>query len=221
MKIKFLLLYCCFFILKSSAQEVKLNKEQWVSLNLLSPVYGISPRWELGYMRQINKDFYVRCQGGYGTHVLESYKTTMNRSWSFKPEVVLKLNSGRHLNTYLSLDFFYVNHKAVFYNSYFITKEDDYYSYDKADYHRKKSGTNLNFGVLAKFSDRLGIDFKTGIGFKSRTVNFSAIENLQPSNEEIASDSYILPTISQPKTNEGTYVKFNFSLEALLYYRFN
>lgn len=206
-----------------SAQESKLEKENYLSISLLPAIFSISPRWELGYMTKINERYNFRCQLGYGDYNSSIYRQgKISRdyvSWSVKPEILYKFIKKGKWTHYLSFDLFYINHKDIFYNDHFKTRDSHYIGYDKADYFREKAGFNLNLGTFVRFSKNFGCDFKTGLGLRRRSVRFSNIHNNDWQPQTISEGLPI--TFDEATRNEGTFKSLNISLQALLFYKFN
>lgn len=203
------------------AQE-KHDNNSYVTLNILSSADILAPRWRIGYIKDIKKNWKIGLDIGYGNGktffisslgnsniVEENYKL-----WEFRPEIYHFLPSNDLGKRYLSLEIFYINHKDIFFNNYFYNTKGTAISYESTDFTRQKYGFNLKYGLIIYSQKKLGLNFYSGLGLRIRKNLFSNTVN--PS--KIIPDPLPLEDLSFVK-DEGFIFGLNFSLGVKLYYK--
>ena len=215
------------FIVITSAQSIELDKQNYVTLDLLSPIASYAPRYEIGYYRHLDERWILGAEVGFGT-----YATTINfaedgnwiekdyQSFSIAPEIKYVLNPSRKTRKFVSAELFYIYHSDKLLNrSYTNTAFTKSSSYDQADYQRNKFGLNFNYGMIINFSNRVGLIPKIGAGVKIRDVQFSNIDNLivnDVGDYEDCSPDFV----SRHLEVEGIITRFNFNFELQFFYKF-
>jgi hypothetical protein len=211
------------------AQEKdKPQGKSFITLNIMSPIFSYANRYNLGFYHQLTDHFIAGLEVGYGStpisigmgrvgeHITKAYKI-----YEFKPELMFVLNPKNTTRKFLSIDTYYIYHTDKFdnefeYNSFYHdTRSDKYYSYDSANYTRRKYGLNLNFGMICSFSKHLGLIWKAGVGIRKRNVEYSNIvnpEEIQNRDNELHYSTYL--------KNTGYSTNFSPALDVKLYYRF-
>ena len=223
-----MILISIFSIVKGNSQtdDIKKlgNNDSYFTINLLSTINTLNPRWRIGYIKNLNKKWKVGLDIGYGNRDLsfsdfgdkigEDYQI-----WEFRPEFYYIINPLRKTKKYFSVELFYTNHKDVFYGGHYFPINGESISYDKSDFKRQKYGLNLKYGFIIYSKKRLGFNLYTGLGMRIRKNTFSNIIN--PNFVDLGPEGGDMFGFDNYKNVEGTVFGANFSFGFKLYYRIN
>lgn len=197
-----------------SIEESITKKESYFTFDVFSSLNKYSPRWRIGYVRDIYKKWKIGLNFGYGNKNL-SYTQYIDEKfeedyklWEIRPELYYVIRQSHKATGYCSFELFYINHTDVFHNSSYAPIGGGYFSYDQADYLRQKYGFNFNIGTFSNLGRKLGLNFYTGLGLKFRNNSFSNIINPMPT-EYFERDMY---DDFEYRENEGVRARFNFSI---------
>lgn len=168
---------------------------------------------------------------GYGTYaLLGSYweeKEGLDQGYNLfeiRPRINYILNpKNNRSKTYISAEFFYINHKDIFINTTqdlklnrYINTNSGYIMYDQANFYRQKYGVNFVFGMLVDFFKNFGVNFNIGLGIRNRKITYKNIINAQEftpqENESLVVPLHLAVT--------GNAIGANVSLNLKLYYKF-
>lgn len=222
-KISFLALFITTFFLH--AQVPKMEKSQFVTLNVIPTTAYHAPRWAVGYYRFISDKIMVGSEIQIG-----NYATTINFakdgdlmeqdyfSIEISPEIFYILNPTKRHKLFVSSELFYIYHQDVLTNNHFTQENLGTFHYDQADYKRQKFGMNLNFGTLFNFSDRIGMMPKMGLGIKMRNVEFYNVIN--PFFDPYYEGDHLFPNIDSYHTDKGFSTDVNFNFDLMFLYKF-
>ncbi len=214
-----------FILINGNAQtnvEKNLTNKSYLTLNLLSPINTLSPRWRVGYIRNLNNKWKIGLDIGFGKRSLSfsdfGEKIGKNyQLWEIRPELYYIINPKRKTKKYFSLELFYINHKDVFYNGHYFPENGESLSYDKSDYNRKKYGLNLKYGFIIYSKNRFGFNIYTGLGLRVRKNTFLNIIN--PDIVDLGPEGGDMFGFYNYKNEEGTRFGANFSFAFKLYYK--
>jgi hypothetical protein len=228
MKSNFLFLFLLLIGSISFAQEK--NTEEFnsiITLSAFTPTVNYAPRWNLGYIRKIDKRYWLGLELGYGTNDISvnyAYKSGWikndYRIFEFKPELYYDLKPNSKLKHLLSAEFQYVNHTDKFSNGWYYDLNDNtYYNYDSANYKRIKYGMNVNYNLIANITKNLALMPKVGVGYRKREVQYSNIANRieDPFFEE---EGFVAPDFNGFLRDNGVVGGFNFNLDLRIIYQF-
>lgn len=219
-----------FFLIYASLRAQNDDRPQsHITLSVLSPTLFFSPRWSVGYYKDLNDDFRLGGELGIGTKGL-----TINQSRSsstltqedyfsiaFAPELMYFMEKTSDYSSFFSIEPFYIYHSDVLNNREYADALDGLdYEYDSARYRRHKFGFNINYGWMIHFGKHLGAIPKVGLGYKTRDVNFSNIENRRPSMLFDDEDGLLGFDQLNYLSEEGRSSKVNLNLEFHLFYAF-
>jgi hypothetical protein len=190
-------LFTQLFIMSSYAQSEKksTNSEKLTShitANLTSPLNTLCPRWRIGYINGLNSKWKIGIEFGYGnsnnalkfiksgSDILfeEGYRFEENyRLWELRSTIFYKI-IDRKVDSYLSLEFFYIKHKDILTDKVYHSKtEGSYFSYDNADFYRQKYGVLSLFNLMFMEKKQFGFLLYVGPGLKIRKQEFTNVEN--------------------------------------------
>jgi hypothetical protein len=196
------------------------NNNSYLTINLLSSINPIAPRWRIGYIRNINERWKVGIDVGYGNANLIYWDLGDNYElWEIRPEFYYFLKTKRKTKKYLSFEPFYTNHKDIFIDSFYNPENAKSTSYDQANYKRQKYGVNFKYGFLFNSRKRLGFNLYSGLGLRIRNNTFSNIIN--PTIVDLGPEGGDFFGTDAYKNLEGTNFGLNFVLGIKLYYRLN
>ncbi len=219
------IVFSLFSFINGNAQsniDNKSSENSYITFNLFSPINNLNPRWRVGYIKPINEKWKIGLDAGYGNRniSLTGLRTKIGENyqlWEIRPELYYILKPDRKTKNYFSLELFFINHKDVFYDDYFYTENNGAFSYDKANYFRKKYGFNLKYGFIIYSKKRVGFNVYTGLGLRFRKNTFSNVEN--PNTAYLGPEGGDMLGIYYYKNTEGTRFGANFSFGMKLYYR--
>lgn len=212
----------------SFAQEK--NKEEFnsiITFSSFSPIVNYAPRWNLGYIRKIDKRYWLGFELGYGNKNI-SVNFAEEGGWikndykifEIKPEFYYDLRPKSKLKHLLSLELQYVNHTDKFNNSwYYDLNDNNYYKYDFADYKRIKYGINVNYNLIYNITKNLALMQKVGIGYRKRVVQYSNIVNRIEDEFFEEPDAFVTPVGNGFLRDNGNLGGFNFNLDLKIIYR--
>ena len=215
------------FTVNIFSQSEDIDKLNYVTLDILSPITSYAPRYEIGYYRHLDDRWIVGAEVGSGTYATTIYFAEDGnwiekdyQSFSIAPEIKYVLNPSRKTRKFVSAELFYIYHADKLLNrSYTNTSFTKSSSYDQADYQRNKFGLNFNYGMIINFSNSVGLIPKIGAGVKIRDVQFSNIDNLivnDVGDYEDCSPDFV----SRHLEVEGLITRFNFNFELQFFYKF-
>lgn len=230
MKSNFLLIsLIILFGSNSFAQEN--NKEEFnsiITFSTFSQIVNYAPRWNLGYIRKIDKRYWLGLEVGYSNNNI-SLNFAEEGGWikndykifEIKPEFYYDLRPQSKLKHLLSLEFQYLNHTDKFNNSwYYDLNDNNYYKYDFADYKRIKYGINLNYNLIYNITKNLALMQKVGIGYRKRIVKYSNIVNRIEDEFFEEPDAFVIPVGNGFLRDNGNIGGFNFNLDFKIIYKF-
>ena len=224
---RILLLFILVIEINSVFGQTTNEKNNFLNLNLISPIYSYSPRWNLGYHRVLNRHFILGAEVGFGSYGV-SINNAADADWiedeyfsfEFSPELKYMINPADKTKMFASVDLFYIYHSDNLKDRTYEDQTDmNFYRYESADYQRHKFGLNLNYGFIINFSDTFGLIPKIGLGVKMRDVNFSNIKNPVVDNNYEESDTFF-PTSNDFLTVEGFHTNVNFNFELQFYFKY-
>ncbi len=183
----------------------------YVTFNILTPFDPYNPRYRIGLIQSLNKSWSIGLDVGYGNEAItisndgtgpgEDY-----RLYEIRSEIYHILNPTRRVNHYLSGEVFYINHSETFLDNSYETEQDEMIIYyESADFHRKKYGLHIKYGVIIPFGEHVGMNFYVGAGVRVRDNEFSNVVV----SEEWDDNEYFLDI--GPR-REGTQTAPNFAL---------
>ncbi len=97
------------------SKRIDARGETFLTMNLLSLAPPL-PRWRFGYIQTINPRWKVGLDVGYGSKGLV-FRNTFNsridsyKLWEIRPELYYVIYPNRKTINYISLEFFYIDHK--------------------------------------------------------------------------------------------------------------
>ncbi len=202
------------------------KNESYITTDLFSPFYiqgnlngfinSGTPRWRVGYVKTLNPKAKIGLDIGYGSTNNSVIQTFDNYSlWEIRPEYYHIITYKRKTLKYVSLELFYLTQNEKFETqSFFSEQQRESFSFDNADYNRQKFGIIPKFGMLIKLSNKIRLNWYTGIGLNYRINTYSNFVNLTaiPFNEEHFPPYY---------RNEGTRIGAEFTAGLKLYYKIN
>lgn len=207
------------------------NKDDFnsiITLGAFSPIAYRAPRWNLGFIRKIDKRYWIGLDLGYGNDNI-SINYAEEGGWinndynlyEIRPEIYYNLRPSSKLRHLLSVELFYINHTDKFKNSWFYDLNDNtYYTYDYADYERIKMGVNLNYNLVFNITKNFGLMQKVGFGFRYRNVRYSNIINKTEDPYFEEPEGFIFPKGDEYLHDNGILTGFNFNLDLKIIYKF-
>ncbi len=177
-------------ICAQTKKDIQSKSESYITTDLISPFYfqgntsGFSdngtPRWRIGYIKNLNQKTKIGIDIGYG-NANNSVIQTFDRYslWEIRPEYYHIINPNRKTVKYISLELFYLNHKEEFENQSFFSEQNEYLTFDRADYNRQKIGLIPKFGMFIDLSNKIGINWYTGVGINYRINSYDNFINLR------------------------------------------
>jgi len=229
MKLNLKLVILAFFITNLNfSQEKTKDFKSIATFSIFSPTISYAPRWSLGYIRKIEKRYWLGVEIGYGNQNL-SVNFAEEGGWikkdykifEIKPEIYYDLRPKSNLKHLLSLELQYLNHLDSFKSSWYYNLDNKtYYRYDLADYQRVKYGVNINYSLIYNLTKKLAMMQKTGIGFRQRNVKYSNIINKIEDENFEESDVILVPVSNGFLRDNGINNSFNFNLDLKIIYKF-
>jgi hypothetical protein len=228
MKSNFLLIVLLILFGSHSFAQEKIEREfnSIITFSSFSPIVNYAPRWNLGYIRKIDKRYWLGLELGYGSKDI-SVNFAEDGGWikndykifEIKPELYFDLRPNSKLKHLLSVEFQYVNHTDKFNNSwYFDLNDKTYYNYDFADYKRIKYGINVNYNLILNITKNLALMPKIGIGYRKRDVQYSNIVN-RIEDEFFEEEGFVAPDVNGFLRDNGDIGGFNFNLDLRIIYK--
>lgn len=210
-------------IYAQNRKDIEPRNEIFITTDVISPFYfqgslneignNGTPRWRIGFIKNLNPKTKIGIDIGYGSANNAIIQTFDNYSlWEIRPEYYHIINPKRKTLKYFSLELFYLNQKEEFKNQSFFSNQNEYKTFEKADYKRQKFGFIPKFGMFVNLSNRIGLNWYTGIGLNYRINRYSNFVNLQLQEfrEEHFSPYY---------RKEGNKIGAEFTLGLKIYYR--
>ncbi|NKI31838.1 hypothetical protein [Croceivirga thetidis] len=159
----------------------------FLTTHLLKPIDFSVPRFTLGFIKQIDQDYSIGIDVGYGSEGLAFFKDSDFPKNDYKlKEIGLEFykffESSRTLSEYVSLEVHYLNHVETRINEFYEPDNQTYLQFDQADYERNKIALNAKFGILARLKNSFGINAYAGVGVRIRDNKFENIINPRPSD---------------------------------------
>jgi hypothetical protein len=228
MKSNFLLIVLLILFGSHSFAQEKIEREfnSIITFSSFSPIVNYAPRWNLGYIRKIDKRYWLGLELGYGSKDI-SVNFAEDGGWikndykiyEIKPELYFDLRPNSKLKHLLSVEFQYVNHTDKFNSSwYFDLNDKTYYNYDFADYKRIKYGINVNYNLILNITKNLALMPKIGIGYRKRDVQYSNIVN-RIEDEFFEEEGFVAPDVNGFLRDNGDIGGFNFNLDLRIIYK--
>ena len=223
------IIYTIVLITNLTLAQEKSNEEfkSILTFSTFSPILSYAPRWNLGYIRKIEKRYWVGIEFGYGNKDI-SINSAEEGDWikneykifEIKPEIYYDLRPKSKLKHLLSLELQYLNHSDKFKNSwYYDLNDNNYYKYDFADYRRIKYGINVNYNLIYNITKNLALMQKVGIGYRKRDVQYSNIVNRIEDDFFEEPDSFVIPVGNGFLRDNGNIGGFNFNLDLKIIYK--
>lgn len=221
-----IILISIFSLAKGDAQTKEIknsdNNNSYITINLLSPINTLNPRWRIGYIKYINKNWKAGLDIGYGNRNLSfsDFGGKIGKDyqiWEIRPELFYIIDPQRKTKKYFSIELFYINHKDVFYESHYFPINEESISYNKSDFKRQKFGLNLKYGFIIYSKNRLGLNLYTGLGVRIRKNTFSNVIN--PNFVNLGPEGRDMFGLADYKNVEGTVFGANFSFGFKLHYK--
>lgn len=207
-----------------NAETENYKNNSFVSVSLLSHLNTQTPRWSVGYIKNINDKWKIGFDFGYGNKNISIYNSKDNlgkeyKLWEIRPELYYLINSKKKSVQYFSTELFYIDHKDTFIDYHYFPQNGESMSYDKANFHRQKYGFNIKYGFFLFSKKRLAFNFFTGLGLRVRNNTYSEIINSQIT--DLGPEGGDMFGFTTYKTVEGTNFGVNFSLGVKLLVRLN
>lgn len=199
-------------IFAQTEKDIEPRNESYIMTDLFSPFYGI-PRYRINFTKSINHKNKIGIELGYGnedTSIFYAEKEYV--LFEIRSEYYRIINPKRKTLKYFSFELFYINQSNEFINQTFRSEQSTYFSFDKADYERQKIGFTPKFGMFVNLTEKIGINWYTGIGIKLRMNDYSNFTNL---NE----DDYFREHFPPYYRNDGNIIGIEFTIGLKLYYR--
>ena len=224
-----LLFMLVFQTTKVNAQDVqndsvKDNGDSYISLDLTTFIDSRSPRYRVGYIKDINERWKVGLEAGYGDKNISLYSRSDSndrigidyRLWEVRPELIWIDNPEDDSKRFLSLEVFYINHKDVFLNGEY-RQDNSIIRYSSFNYQRQKYGLNIKYGFIVDINDRLKLNFYSGLGFRIRNNSFTnTVFNL---DDSLSGDDIDFLNTTNYRKKEGRHFSYNFPLGIKLFYK--
>jgi hypothetical protein len=217
--IVYLILLFPIGIYAQTKKDIEPRNESYITTDLFSPFFVhyngkyFTPRFRIGYIKNLNEKTKIGIDIGYGNANSSIINTGDKYSlWEIRPEYYRIINPNRKTIKYFSLELFYINQNEEFITQSFFSDQNEYLTFDKADYNRQKIGFIPKFGMFVNLSNRVGFNWYTGIGMNYRINSYSNFVNLMPRqfDEEHFSPYY---------RKEGNKIGVEFTIGLKIYYR--
>jgi hypothetical protein len=198
-----------------------------VTVSLLSPTYSYVPRWNIGYIRKIDQRLWAGIEIGYGNFKSsigiaagsDEFIYNKYKLFEIRPEIFYDLRPKSKLKYLLSAEIFFISHTDVLKNNwYYNTTSYLHYTFESAEYKRKKYGVNINYTMILNISKRIALSPKIGFGFKYRNVKFSNLLNAAQTTYDYEQDNWT-PSGNDYIKDSGTANNVNFNFDIKLAYR--
>lgn len=207
---------CLFWLLTFQfifAQHKTENRSMAIKIMPFS-VLDNTPRYRLGLDYISGKRLGYGLDIGYGNSPLNGWRGESNWGDDFsvyeiRPELKYILKSDKRFNFYLALELFFINLDVNLKNKeYYPEDSSSLIGFERADLQRYKLGFHIKAGCNIITQKRFNIDLYYGLGFASRTVEYSNIEN--PSEIPFGEvGGWLIP---QSQYNEGTNSLFHIAI---------
>ncbi len=229
----FLFLFCNIYVVtaqKNQSNQVKFSEktlqQNYVTLNVLSPLNPLLPRYRAGYFQRIATKWAASIDVGYGDKNI-SLKTdrqgTNYQLFEIRPEFYY---TYKDIGTshYISMELFYIKTSDTFQDETYVPENSNReFEYDQADFDRGKIGFHIKSGHIFRISDDLRLNLYYGIGIRQRKIQYSNVKNPQeldgnyvPGYSELFSVFEGLDFLKE----EGTATGLNVSLGLKVMYHF-
>lgn len=200
---------------KDSLQGLPIGS--YFTFDLLNLIPTNTPRFNIGYVHNVNKKWSIGSSIGFGTdHFFYTYKEDY-ALWEIRPQLIYNLEKRRRFKHFLSLELFYINHKETLQNRNLLPVNDqngaiDAIGFDRADFKRIKYGVTLNYGEFINFSKHLGLRTTIGGGVRFKDNVYSNLINPRATQFDnfLFSDLY---------NREGFKIGFELNLSLQLIYK--
>lgn len=174
-------------------------------------------RIDVGYMQQINDQFWLGAELGYGSGTLLFFNENENRnsssSYRISPEIYFDISPIAKSMNLFSLQLFHSKNSAQLFEGDFYNKNGKY-TYTSADFEKTRTGVNVNYSaVFNRAGNNFTIMPKIGVGLREKKIKFSNIVDLEETEELID----FVPFVNR---EEGTNIRPNFNFDIKLIYRF-
>jgi len=197
-----------------------------ITISSFSPLISYAPRWNIGYIRKINKRYWFGVELGYGDNTISinfaekgGWIAKNYKAFEIKPELYYDLITKSKLKHIISAEFQYVKHNDRFNNSwYFDLNDNTYYNYESADYKRDKYGVNINYNIIYNITSNLALMPKVGFGYRKRVVQYSNIIN-SIENPFFEEERFILPDFNGFLRDNGNTDGFNLNFDLRIVYK--
>lgn len=207
---------------QNNPQEKTPSEISYITLNILSQLNFYSPRWRVGYIRNINPKWKAGLDFGYGNRNLSVFQEDVGddyQLWEVRPELYYIINPKRKTDKYFSFEIYYISHKDTYYDGHYFPIKGESMSYNKIDFHRQKYGFNLKYGFIIYSRNKIGFNIYTGLGLRIRNNSFS--NSINPEIVDLGPEGGDMFGFYNFKNVEGIVVGPNFSFGVKLYFKLN
>lgn len=169
-------------------QQVQQRSESLVqkqgSYHSIMTVSGFAPlrdqRWNVGYMHQLNKRWWIGAEFAYGQKGMTPYNLGFEgdfKVFEIKPEVYYSLNPDSRLKHFISAELSYLNHQSERTDAGYYDSNGQYYHFTSADFKRIRQGLSINYSILLhRESSWFGFMPKIGIGIAHRSITYRNVQ---------------------------------------------
>lgn len=207
---------------QNNQQEEAPTQISYLTLNLLSQLNFYSPRWRVGYIRNINPKWKMGLDLGFGNRNLSFFQENVGSDyqlWEVRPELYYIINPSKKTDKYFSFELYYISHKDTFYDGHYFPIDGESLHYDKIDFHRQKYGFTIKYGFFIFSKNKIGFNIYTGLGLRVRNNTFS--NGVNSEIVDLGPEGGDMFGFYNYRNMEGVNVGPNFSLGIKLYFKLN
>ncbi len=142
-----------------------------------------TPRYRFGIEYNSNSNFAYNCEIGLGNYYFNGWRAEgmlLGSEYKFleiRPEIKYNFFQTERASIYTSVELFLTDTKAVFKEGeYYDISLEGTYTYESANFHRKKSGLHIKLGYRSMLFDRLSSELYFGVGMAKRVISYSNVE---------------------------------------------
>lgn len=200
----------------------KTLQKNYITLNVLSPLNPLLPRYRVGYFQRISTKWAASLDVGYGDKNI-SFKTdrqgTNYNLFEVRPELYF---TYKDIGTshYISFEFFYVKTSDTFQDETYVPENSNReLKYEQADFDRNKIGFHIKSGHIFRLSEKFRLNLYYGIGIRKRDIQYSNVKNPEeldsnyvPGYSELFSAFEGLDYLREEGTKTGLNISLGFKL---------
>ncbi|RMA58549.1 hypothetical protein [Ulvibacter antarcticus] len=217
-----LLSYCLNAQTEEKSKSFPNENSAYLTFDLTTIVSPFAPRYRLGYIQSINKNWRIGVDLGYGQENI-IFNTSNSNSrmdnyslFEIRSEIYHIFNPSKRLNHYISGELYYIYHEEDFYNThYHLDARDEQVFFDEAHFIREKIGFNLKYGAMFPFGEKVGMNVYIGIGPRLKNITYKDVVNPSVQNDYDDHDWF-----SERRT-EGSRFGVSTTLGVKFFYRIN